>query len=65
MSAGLLDETETLLATRTPLDGLIAVRLQAADVRDVTVAECARTTRSWLVEDQHLSPAEASEIRGT
>jgi hypothetical protein len=56
----LLDETETLLATRNTLDGLIAVRLQAADVRDVTVAECGRTTRSWLVEDQHLSPAEAS-----
>jgi hypothetical protein len=56
----LLVELEELLTAKDRLDGVIAVHLQAADVRGVTVNECGRTTRSWLVEDQHLSPSEAS-----
>jgi Domain of unknown function (DUF222) len=56
---GLLGETETLLEARNRLDGLIALRLQAVDVREVTVSECGRATRAWLVEEQYLSPAEA------
>jgi Domain of unknown function (DUF222) len=57
----LLTETETLLETRKVLDGLIAVRLQAADVRDATVAERGRQSTSWLIEDLHLSPTEAKQ----
>src|SRR5580692_1891120 len=56
----LLTETELLLETRNRLDGLIAVRLQAVDVRDVTVSECGRQTRSWLIEEQYLAPGEAT-----
>ena len=55
----LLVELEELLTAKDRLDGVIAVHLQAADVRGVTVNECGRSTRSWLVEDQHLSPEEA------
>lgn len=41
----LLVRTEMLLAARDMLDGEIARSLQAADVREVTVNECGRTTR--------------------
>ena len=57
----LLVETETLLEAKNRLDGLIAVHLQALDARDVTVAECGRHTRSWLVEEQHLPADEAGQ----
>jgi hypothetical protein len=55
----LLVEITELLTARDKLDGIINTRLQAADVRDVMVAECGRHTRSWLVEEAHLSPEEA------
>jgi Domain of unknown function (DUF222) len=54
-----LTEAEELLEARNRLDALIAVRLQAGDVRQVTVNECGRTTGSWLVEDHHLSRHDA------
>jgi hypothetical protein len=56
----LLVETEMLLDARSRLDGVIARHLQALDVREVTVSECGRSTRSWLVEEQHLSADEAT-----
>lgn len=59
--AVLLAEIEGLLQARDRLDGLIARRLQVADSRHVTVAECGRTTRSWLVEEMRLSPVEAGQ----
>lgn len=54
-----LTEMEELLTARALLDAVIVERLQAGDVRDITVAECGRTTRAWLVEEQHLAPADA------
>jgi Domain of unknown function (DUF222) len=56
----LLVALEELLTAKDRLDAVIALHLQAADVRGVTVNECGRTTRSWLIEDAHLGPAEAS-----
>jgi hypothetical protein len=57
----LLTETETLLAAKNRLDGLIAAHLQALDARDVTIAECGRQIRSWLIEEQHLPDEEAGQ----
>jgi Domain of unknown function (DUF222) len=54
-----LVELEELLRARDQLDGVIAARLQAADARNVTVHECGRHSRSWLVEEMRLSPEEA------
>ena len=56
----LLSETEMLLQAQARLDGLIALRLQALEARDVTVAECGRAAKSWLIEEQHLTPADAA-----
>jgi hypothetical protein len=60
----LLVRTEMLLTARNMLDAEIARSLQAADVREVMVAECGRTTRSWLVEEQYLSPDDAGRRMG-
>jgi hypothetical protein len=57
--SSLLSETEMLLEARSRLDGVIAGRLLAMDVREVSVAECGRQLRSWLIEEQHLAPKEA------
>jgi Domain of unknown function (DUF222) len=43
------------------IDAALSVSLQAMDVRQVTVNECGRTTRSWLVEDQRLGPTDAGQ----
>lgn len=55
-----VEDTEALLEARNRLDALLAARLQAGDTRDVTVAECGRTTRAWLVEEQRLSRRDAT-----
>jgi hypothetical protein len=47
----LLERTESMITLRDRLDAELARSLQALDVRQVTVSECARTTRSWLIED--------------
>jgi hypothetical protein len=52
-------DIEALLTARNTLDALIATRLQAGDVRDITVGQCGRTTKGFLVEEQHLSRTEA------
>jgi hypothetical protein len=57
-----LTNTEELIQARDQLDALIAARLQAMDVADVTVGECGRSTRSWLVEEQYRSPTEAGRM---
>ena len=54
---------ETLEAVETLARQLQAVgirQLRCAHERDVTAAECGRSPRSWLIEEQNLSPAEAS-----
>lgn len=56
----LLVDTETLLDAQRQLDAVIARRLQVMDVRSVTVNECGRTTRSWLVEEHGFSADEAT-----
>lgn len=54
-----LDNTTALLHLRRQLDGAVSTNLQVIDRRQVTAAECARSTRGWLVEEQLLSPGEA------
>ena len=56
----LVASTAELLTLRRRLDGVLARRLQVMDTRDATTSECGRSTRAWLVEEQQLSPAEAS-----
>jgi hypothetical protein len=58
----LLEDTETLLAERRRLDGLIARRVQVIDARDATTEFYARSTKNWLVEDLHLSRADAGAL---
>jgi hypothetical protein len=57
----LLVHTETLIQARDRLDAVLSVALQAVDVRQVSVNECGRTTRSWLVEDERLAPTDAAQ----
>lgn len=56
----LVADLATLLDLETQLRAVQTAWLAAAEARDATVAECGRSTRSWLVEEQLLSPAEAS-----
>lgn len=58
--AALVEATEALLALESRLRFVQARWLRALDVRDATVAECGRATRSWLIEEQRLGPAEAT-----
>jgi Domain of unknown function (DUF222) len=55
----LLVETEMLIEAQNRLGAAVALHLQAMDVRDVTVNECGRQPKSWLIEEQHLSPKDA------
>jgi hypothetical protein len=57
----LLAELDGLLAARDVLDGLIARRLEVADVRQATVAECGLTTTMWLRSHARLSAHEARQ----
>jgi hypothetical protein len=56
----LLTSTEAIFTVMNQLSGVAAARLQVMDVRDVTVAECGRQTRGWLIEEQHLGSEDAS-----
>ncbi len=58
----LLEQVEGLIAAKDRLDGLLAERLVALDRRDVTVTECGRSTRGWLVEEQRRAPSEAGQL---
>jgi hypothetical protein len=55
----LLVHTERVLEVQNRLDAISVRVLQACDVREVTVGECGRQTRAWLVEAQRLSPTDA------
>lgn len=54
-----LENTELLLQAHRQLDGLIATNLQVMELRQTTTAECGRSTRGWMVEEQRLSQHEA------
>jgi hypothetical protein len=54
-----LIHTEAVLDAKNRMSAIAARALQSCDVRDVTVNECGRTTKSWLIEEQHLSPKDA------
>jgi hypothetical protein len=56
----LTESTAALLREKRRLDGILARRLQVLDTRDATTAECGRSTRAWLVEEQLLSGPDAS-----
>ncbi|HTR71610.1 MAG TPA: DUF222 domain-containing protein [Mycobacteriales bacterium] len=56
----LLRSTEAILTHVDRLDGIAARRMQAMDSREVTVGECGRHVRSWLVEDRRRSEVEAT-----
>ncbi len=58
----LLEQVEGLIAAKDRLDGLLAERLVALDRRDVTVTECGRSTRGWLIEEQRRAPGEAGQL---
>jgi hypothetical protein len=49
-----------LLDAETKIRALQPRWLAVVDARETTVAEFGRTTRSWLVEEEHLGPGEAS-----
>jgi hypothetical protein len=54
-----LERHARLLRVKRRLDGIGAEDLQIIDRRHATTAECGRSTRGWLVEEQLLSPGEA------
>jgi Domain of unknown function (DUF222) len=56
-----LQVAELLLRARNIVDAVTCRVVQANDVRDVTVNECGRQSRSWLVEEHHLSPEDAGK----
>jgi len=56
-----LGELEQLLVVRHQLDAAINQRLQVIDVAETTITESGRATRSWLIEEQYLSPGEATK----
>jgi Domain of unknown function (DUF222) len=58
--AALLSSTEILLHEAHRLEAAITRQVHLINVRGVTVAERGRATRGWLVEEQHLSPREAT-----
>jgi hypothetical protein len=55
-----LADLEALLRIETVARAAQAPRLADVDTSDATVEVCGRSTRDWLVEEQMLSPAEAS-----
>ena len=61
LSSGQLLETMEILETVSRQVGALDIRaLRCAHERDVLAEECGRSPRSWLIEEQNLSPAEAS-----
>jgi hypothetical protein len=50
---------ERLLQLRSRLEAAELHSLQALHEDEVTVEECGRPTKSWLVEEAHLNPGEA------
>lgn len=55
----LLCSAEALITQRNRLDAVLGRLLVAMDSKETTVSECGRTVKGWLVEEQHLAPADA------
>jgi hypothetical protein len=55
-----LTQVEALFTVRSQLDAVIDSWVQVIDTADTTVAETGKATRSWLIEEHHLNPGEAS-----
>jgi hypothetical protein len=55
----LLERHERLIRAMRRLDAIRNDDLQLIDRRQATTAECAKSTRSWMVENQQVSPHEA------
>jgi hypothetical protein len=58
----LLRELKMPFEASRRLDAAIVMSLQAMDARDVTLRERGCTTTSWLIDEKHLSPAEADRL---
>src|SRR3954452_1555576 len=58
-AARLLTELEELFDLESALHAVQSRRLAVAHELEATVAECGRTTRDWLVEEQHFDPGDA------
>jgi hypothetical protein len=58
----LLVSVEEMIIERNRLDAAIATHLQVLDSRDVTVAECAQTTKYWLLNELHLGDQDATRL---
>ena len=56
----LVADLALLLEVETRLRAVQTAWLAAAETRDATVADSGRSTRSWLVEEHLMAPAEAS-----
>jgi hypothetical protein len=56
-----LGEVEQMLTLRNQLDAAITDTLQVIDAADTTVTETGKATRSWLIEEHHLNPGEATK----
>ena len=54
-----IENTAAMLTLRRQLDGAISTNLQVMDTRQATTVESAKSTRAWLIEEQHLSPRQA------
>ena len=57
---GLVEGLERLLTVETQIRSAQSDWLDVAESSDATVEETGRSVRSWLIEEQHLGPAEAS-----
>lgn len=55
-----IQHTENLLNAVNRLDGIIASQLQVMHTDNITVTECGRQTKSWLIEEQCRSGPEAT-----
>ena len=56
-----LGNQEKLLELRNRLDAIEMHGLQRIDADETTIADTGRTTRSWLIEEQQLNPADATK----
>jgi hypothetical protein len=57
----MLEEIADLFVAQRRIDAAIDRRLQACEVRGITVSERGRCTRSWLVEELQVSSEEAGQ----
>ena len=56
-----LGNQEKLLELRNKMDAIELHGLQRLDADETAIAETGRNTRSWLIEEQHVNPGEATQ----